>query len=190
MNLALSVALLGGAIIDLDGTFFLQLGIFLAIFAMLNVLVFRPMLALMDARETATDGAKASARELETEAAEKLHAFETQMTAAKAELAIERERLRKDGQTLERDLISTARSDADGMLKEEPMVRERVLSAHDVFERCLTEEPDNERCLSGLKRANALLKPVLPNKSMKDALRPMPSLTNDLARSKDLLKKN
>ena len=78
MNLALSVALLGGAIIDLDGTFFLQLGIFLAIFAMLNVLVFRPMLALMDARETATDGAKASARELETEAAEKLHAFETQ----------------------------------------------------------------------------------------------------------------
>lgn len=118
MNLALSVALLGGAIIDLDGTFFLQLGIFLAIFAMLNVLVFRPMLALMDARETATDGAKASARELETEAAEKLHAFETQMTAAKAELAIERERLRKDGQTLERDLISTARSDADAMLKE------------------------------------------------------------------------
>jgi F-type H+-transporting ATPase subunit b len=118
MNLALSAALLGGAIIDLDGTFFLQLGIFLAIFAMLNWLVFRPMLALMDARETATDGAKHSARELETEAAEKLHAFETQMTAAKAELAIERERLRKDGQSLERELVSTARAEADAMLKD------------------------------------------------------------------------
>ena len=79
---------------------------------------------------------------------------------------------------------------ADGLLKEEPPVRERVLSAHDVFERCLSEEPDNERCQSGLKRSNALLRPMLPNKSMKDALRPMPSLSNDLARSKDLLKKN
>ena len=118
MNLALSAALLGGAIIDLDGTFFLQLGIFLAVFAMLNMLVFRPMLALMDARETATDGAKASARELETEAAEKLHAFETSMTAAKAELAIERDKLRKDGQLLERDLLTTARSEADAMRAE------------------------------------------------------------------------
>lgn len=116
MILALSAALCGGAIIDLDGTFFLQLGIFLAIFAMLNVLVFRPMLALMDARDTATDGAKASARELETEAAEKLHAFETEMTAAKAELAVERERLRKDGQALERELLTTARAEADATL--------------------------------------------------------------------------
>lgn len=116
MNLALSAALLGGAIIDLDGTFFIQLVIFLAIFAMLNLLVFRPMLALMDAREVATDGAKASARELETEAAEKLQAFETEMTAAKAELAVERDRLRKDGQALERELLATARAEADGTL--------------------------------------------------------------------------
>lgn len=118
MNLALSSALLGGAIIDLDGTFFIQLAIFLGIFAMLNFLVFRPMLALLDARESATDGAKQSARELETEAAEKLQAFETEMTAAKAELAAERERLRKDGQALERELLADGRKKADAILDE------------------------------------------------------------------------
>lgn len=116
MNLALSAALLGGAIIDLDGTFFLQLAIFLAVFGMLNVLVFRPMLALMEARETATDGAKSAARDLEAEAASKLHDFETQMTAAKAEMAAERDRMRKDGQSLERELISSARKETDALL--------------------------------------------------------------------------
>jgi hypothetical protein len=79
---------------------------------------------------------------------------------------------------------------ADGLLKEEPPARERVLSAHDVFERCLSEEPDNERCQSGLKRANAILKPTMPNKALRDSLRPVSPLSRELVRGRDLLKKN
>lgn len=109
---------LGGAIIDLDGTFFLQFGIFVVLFFVLRSLVFGPVMAVLDAREHATDGAKDEARDLESRAKEKLAAFEAEMTKAKVELAAERDRMRKDGAELERELLTKARADADKILED------------------------------------------------------------------------
>jgi F-type H+-transporting ATPase subunit b len=117
--------LLGGAIIDLDGTFFFQLGIFLVLLIVLNQLVFRPVLAVLDAREHATDGAKDEARDLEARAREKLAAFEAEMTKAKVELAADRDRLRKDGAALERELVTKARDEADRVLADAATTIER-----------------------------------------------------------------
>lgn len=108
---------LGGAIIDLDGTFFLQFGIFVVLFLFLREVVFKPVMAVLDAREHATEGARDEARDLEARAKEKLAAFEAEMTKAKVELAAERDRLRKDGASLERELLAKARSDADQVLE-------------------------------------------------------------------------
>ena len=80
--------------------------------------VFKPMLALFEARETAIDGAKAAAKHLETDADAALVAFEAKVKAAKVEAAAERDRLRADGQRLERELIAKARVDADKTLSD------------------------------------------------------------------------
>jgi F-type H+-transporting ATPase subunit b len=112
----LGALLLGGAIIDLDSTFFFQFGIFIALFFFLRAVVFKPVMTVLDARETATDGAKDEARDLTAQAKEKLAAFEAEMTRAKVEISGERDKLRKDGAALERELINKARGDADGIL--------------------------------------------------------------------------
>ena len=74
-----AVLLSGGAVIDLDGSLLIQLAIFFAAFFLLRHLVFRPMTALFDAREAAIDGAKREARSIETDAEDKLKAFESEM---------------------------------------------------------------------------------------------------------------
>jgi F-type H+-transporting ATPase subunit b len=112
----LGALLLGGAIIDLDSTFFFQLAIFVILFFFLRSVVFKPVLAVLEARETATDGAKDEARDLEAQAKEKLSNFEAEMTRVRVELAADRDKLRRDGATLERELLARARTDADAIL--------------------------------------------------------------------------
>ncbi|UJR81922.1 ATP synthase subunit b [Sandaracinus amylolyticus] len=102
--------------IDLDGSLLIQLLIFFVAFELLRRLVFRPMIALFDAREAAIDGAKREARSLETEAEEKLKAFESEMKKVRAEAAADRDSIRQDAQRLERELLAKARVEADGML--------------------------------------------------------------------------
>jgi F-type H+-transporting ATPase subunit b len=114
MHLLLS----GGALIDIDGTVVFQLATITAIFFVLRSLVFKPMLALFDAREKAIDGAKAAAKNLETDADKALLAFETKMKAAKVEAAAERDRLRADGVRLERELVADARRQSDALLSD------------------------------------------------------------------------
>lgn len=117
MQLLLTGALLsGGAIIDLDGTIVFQLVTFVVVFAVLRSLVFKPMLALFDAREKAIDGAKRAAKSLETDADAALASFEAKVKVAKVEAAAERDRLRADGLRLERELVAKARHDADKTL--------------------------------------------------------------------------
>lgn len=119
MNLSLAGALLsGGSMIDLDGSLVLTLLLFFALLFALQRLVFRPMVALFDARESAIDGAKKEARELEAEADEKLRTFETEMKKAMVGATTERDALRQDGAKLERELLARARAEADKAVEE------------------------------------------------------------------------
>jgi F-type H+-transporting ATPase subunit b len=111
-----AVFLSGGAIIDLDGSIFIQLALFFLAFFFLRKLVFHPMLALFDAREAAIEGSKRDAKGLETGADEKLRAFEAEMKKVKAEATAERDAIRQDAVRLERDLLARAREEADKML--------------------------------------------------------------------------
>lgn len=113
-----AVLLSGGAVIDIDGSLLIQLAIFFVAFEMMRRLVFRPMIALFDAREAAIDGAKRDARRLEGEADEKLKAFEAEMKKVRVEAGGERDALRKDAGRLERELLAKAREEADRMMSE------------------------------------------------------------------------
>ncbi|HEX4355334.1 MAG TPA: ATP synthase F0 subunit B, partial [Polyangiales bacterium] len=96
--LALGVLLAGGSVIDLDATLFVQMAIFFIAFFVLKTLVFTPVLKLFDAREKATDGAKADAKRMETEANEKREHFEAELRKVSAAANEDREKQRNEAQ--------------------------------------------------------------------------------------------
>lgn len=110
----LSAALLEAAIIDLDGTFFVQLAIFFTALVVLRALVFKPMIALFDAREAAMEGSRADARRMEREATEKANKFDEEMRRVRLAAGEERDRLRGEGQKAERDLLEVVRKELQG----------------------------------------------------------------------------
>jgi len=114
----LGVLLSGGSIIDLDGTVFVQLAMFFVAFVVLYVLVFKPMVALLDARDLAIEGAKDEAKHLDAEVLEKQASFEAELKRVQGTAGEERERLRAEGQELERKLLETVRVETTQLLND------------------------------------------------------------------------
>ena len=109
LSALLGALLSGGSIIDLDGTVFVQLGMFFVAFLVLHALVFKPMVALLEAREHAIDGAKEEAKHLEQEVKDKQATFEAELRKVRGTAGEERERLRAEGLELERKLLEQVR---------------------------------------------------------------------------------
>jgi F-type H+-transporting ATPase subunit b len=109
-------AVLSGSIIDLDGSFFVQLVVFFVGFFILRSLVFKPMMALFDAREAAIDGARAEAKKLEKTAGSKAGEYDAAMQKIRVEAGAERDRLRKDGQHLEKAILEKVQKDTQAHL--------------------------------------------------------------------------
>lgn len=112
----LSVVLSEGSIIDLDGTLFVQLGIFLALFFVLRTFVFKPMTNLFAAREAAIDGAREEARRMEREAKEQTGSFDDAIRKVRTSAGEERDKLRADGLKLEKALLETVKEETTKVL--------------------------------------------------------------------------
>lgn len=108
----------GGSPIDLDGTFFVQLLIFVVAFFALRSLVFQPVMRVFDAREEAIDGAREDAKRVEAEAQGKAAAFEDEMARVKASAGDERERLRQEGSKLERAILDRVRLETQSLTRD------------------------------------------------------------------------
>jgi F-type H+-transporting ATPase subunit b len=146
--LALGVLLAGGSIIDLDATLFVQMGIFFIAFFVLKTLVFKPVLALFDARVQSTVGAKAEARRMESEATLKRDTFEQELRKVSAAANEERETQRNEAQRLARQLTEQARVQAQATQKaakdrldaEAAVVREQALKSVPTLAREITSK--------------------------------------------------
>lgn len=123
LSACLSVLLSGGSIIDLDGTLFVQLAMFFLAFGLLYVLVFKPMVAVLEAREQAIDGAKHEARELEQDVKAKQASFDAELHKVRSSAGDERERMRAEALELERKLLDTVRTETTSLVNE---ARERL----------------------------------------------------------------
>ncbi|MCC7541974.1 MAG: ATP synthase F0 subunit B [Deltaproteobacteria bacterium] len=102
--------------IDLDITFFVQIVLFFVVFFTLRALVFKPVLALFDAREKGIHGAREEAEQLEQDAAKQAAAFEEEMKKVKALAGDERDRLRAEGLRLEQTLLAKVRTETTELL--------------------------------------------------------------------------
>ena len=71
-------------LIDIDGTVFLQLGVFAVLFFVSNKLLFQPYLRLREARRAGIEGAREEADRMTAEADAKLADFEKSLATARA----------------------------------------------------------------------------------------------------------
>jgi F-type H+-transporting ATPase subunit b len=112
----LGVMLSGGSPIDLDGSLFLQLGIFFTAFFILRSLVFRPVLNLFDARAAAMEGSREQATEMEKGAEQKREQLESELRSVRQKASEERDKTRMQAQQLARELTDKARRENTAML--------------------------------------------------------------------------
>ncbi|MGB8331451.1 MAG: ATP synthase F0 subunit B [Polyangiales bacterium] len=118
MNVLFTALLSEGSIIDLDGTIWIQLGLFGIAFLVFRPLIFRPMVALFEARENAIEGSKLEALRLQDEASAESEEFEVEMRRLRLQAGEERDRLRADGKRLERAVLERVRVETDKQLAE------------------------------------------------------------------------
>lgn len=118
MHVLFTALLSEGSIIDLDGTIWVQLGLFAVAFLLFRPLIFRPMVALFEAREKAIEGSKLEALRLQDEAAAGTEEFDAEMRRLRLQAGEERDRLRAEGQRLERTMIDGVREETDKQLAE------------------------------------------------------------------------
>jgi F-type H+-transporting ATPase subunit b len=96
-------------LINIDGTLFINIGLWLVLFFILRGLLWRPMLRLITAREKGTQGSRDDARHLEADAKAKRAEFEAAQRRARAAAIEERDKLRAEGQKIEAQVLAEAR---------------------------------------------------------------------------------
>ncbi len=114
----LTALLSEGSIIDLDGTFFIQMAIFWIAFFSLRKLVFHPILAVFDAREEAIDGARRKAKEFEQEATSKEKEFATQLRKVRVGAGEQRDKLRAEAKHLEDVILDKVHGETSKMMQD------------------------------------------------------------------------
>jgi F-type H+-transporting ATPase subunit b len=104
---------LAGSVVDLDATVVVQLLCFLVLFLVLRPLLFRPLMAVLNEREKATEGDVREARRRQTEAEEKMRKYERELERTREKASAEREKIREIGRAREREILDKARHEVD-----------------------------------------------------------------------------
>jgi F-type H+-transporting ATPase subunit b len=133
------VLLAGGSPVDLDGSFFIQLAIFLIAFLILRALVFKPVMALFDARDQAMEGGKREAEQMEREAVQMRERFESELRAVRQKATEDRDRLRTQALQLARELTERARRENAATLSSAKAQLE--VEAKDARQKALADAP-------------------------------------------------
>lgn len=99
----------GGALIDLDGTFFVQFGVFIFMFIFLYLALFRPAIRLIEARREATEGTREKAIAMSKEAEGFSDEVDRQILDVKNAAILERDRIVEQARRQDQDLIAAAK---------------------------------------------------------------------------------
>jgi F-type H+-transporting ATPase subunit b len=143
----------GGVSVDFDKTLFVQVGLFIVLWAFLKPLLFDPMLKLFEERERKIEGTIADARKIDLQSADAKATYDEALAKARAAGALERDRLRAEGIKKENELLTAARVASQQKIDEgrtqslkevdaarSDLSKERQVLARDVATRVLGRE--------------------------------------------------
>jgi F0F1-type ATP synthase membrane subunit b/b' len=116
-------------LLDVDGTLFLNFGLFLLTMFLLTRLLWRPYLRVRELRVGRIEGYKEEARRLEVEAAARLAKVEAELAEARRLGSAERSRVRAEAQKREQQILAAAQARAQQTLAESRARVEAALGA-------------------------------------------------------------
>ena len=124
---------------DIDVTFFIQLGLFLVILTVLNGVLFKPFLGLLDARHQKLHGLREEADKLERDAVKDIDVYEGRLRQARDTALREREGLVATGREEERRLLTEVRADIARQMNE---ARKEIGQQEIAIKKTLSAETD------------------------------------------------
>ena len=124
---------------DLDLTFLLQFGLVVVLLLILNPLLLRPMLQILELRHEKIHGMRQEIDRLSRQAAEDKKAYETQMAVALKEAQKVREEYRVAGRDEERRILNATREEITGLIGQ---AREEIRQAEQEAQKNLESEVD------------------------------------------------
>jgi F-type H+-transporting ATPase subunit b len=125
-----SAVLLAAPVVDIDGTIFIQGGIFLGLMFVLQQMLFKPWLEVQAARAEKIDGAFALAQKLELQATEKESQYAADLSAAREQAMATRSNSRKAKEAEGEELLTAARKEAgDTLAREKSRLDEEATKA-------------------------------------------------------------
>jgi F-type H+-transporting ATPase subunit b len=105
-------------LLDIDGTVFVMLGIFLVLLLILWQFLWKPYLRVRDERVARVEGARATAAQLEADTEARLTRIETALAEARRAGIAQTTKLRLDAQAREQQIVTEAQDSARQMMLE------------------------------------------------------------------------
>ena len=115
---ATSQAFASEDLLSVNKTVFIQIVIFIAAIYILNTLVFKPFIELIDRRDKLTKGAIKEAKELEEKVKEIILEYEAKLNEARTEAQEERNKIVREAESAAAAIISQTRGETAGLLDE------------------------------------------------------------------------
>ncbi len=117
--------------VDINSTVFIQIVNFLALIFILNVLLYKPILGIMDRRKGIFDSTEAEIKRLQDTSDQKMAEYEAKIAQAKNEAMIQRSEITKEGAEKGKEILDGAKAEIQKMM--------------DDFQGRLTQEVDGAR---------------------------------------------
>ena len=105
-------------LLSVNKTVFIQIVLFLIAIYILNKLVFKPFLNLMDRRDKLTRGAIEEAKELEEKVVHIIKEYDSKLAEARVLAIEERNKIVHEGQTAAEGILARAREETTELLKD------------------------------------------------------------------------
>jgi F-type H+-transporting ATPase subunit b len=132
-------AIVAAPVIDVDGTFFIQAGIYIALILVLNPLLFKPWLAAQARRRESIDGALEKAKNLRVEADALSEEYDSRLADARDRAAASRSKARREEEAEQAKTLAEARDEA---AKDLDAARERTAREADAAREALRGRVD------------------------------------------------
>ncbi|MBP1720746.1 MAG: synthase chain, sodium ion specific [Deltaproteobacteria bacterium] len=117
--------------VDINSTLFIQIINFLALIFILNQLLYKPILQIMDRRKGIFDSTEAEIKRLQDTIDQKMAEYEAKIAQAKGEAMAQRGEIQKEGAEKGKEILDGARAEIQKMM--------------DDFQIRLTQEVDGAR---------------------------------------------
>jgi F-type H+-transporting ATPase subunit b len=127
-------------VIKLDWTLFLQFVNFMVLMAVLNVLLFKPLRAALQARREAIEASRAKVQDIDEQVQAQIARYEAQLQEARQQGALERASLRKAGQQEETRILGEANRTAAEKLQK---IKEQIQDEASAARQALRDETDS-----------------------------------------------